>query len=145
MKKFIKNYPKFFVYFNDDIKKIREITENCGAGYRSMVLGPSGKVRPCLMLDENYFSFGNLTETSYKDLIREASKSTHFFYKLKNPNIADCNGCNLFPFCSGCFVRPIHASERLIENKNFRPCLRNEKINFFSMMDVLDYPCKKVN
>ena len=135
VKKFSEEYPNFFYAHEDRVRMIYETPRSCGAGFRSMVLGPSGGVRPCLMMDEKYFLFGNLTKISYKDFIKEASASTSFFHKLKSPNLDDCNRCRFYQFCVGCFVRPIYAMERAIEKNMPQTCFWNKKTMFFSMLN----------
>lgn len=141
IEKFSKKYPNFFYAYDDKVKKIYEATGNCGAGSRSIVLGPSGVVRLCVMLDEKYFSFGNLTKISYKDFFKEASASISFFHKSKSPNLDDCNGCRFYPFCAGCFVRPIYAMEKAKEKNIPQTCFWNEKTKFFSMLNN-DFPSR---
>ena len=97
----------FFTVSEEMERKIAGQTGNCGAGSRSMVLGPTGRVRPCLTLDERYLSLGDLTRTSYADFLRLAP--TGDFYHLKAPDPRECGDCSFCTFCANCIVAPIHA------------------------------------
>lgn len=79
---------------------------NCGAGWRSMVLGPSGVVRPCVMLDESVLNFGNLFQTDYLSLFEKAPTSR--FHSQSPPDPAACGDCSYHSFCRRCLTRPFH-------------------------------------
>jgi len=124
----------------DFIKVSVEVPENlyyhqrgsCGAGCRSLVLGPTGLVRPCPMLGEEYGHFGNLLETDYQDLMQRAPLGLH--YHVRVPDETSCEGCEHLYFCKGCFSRPFHAKANSVrKQKDFR-CAWNEQTHYFEAL-----------
>lgn len=109
---------------------------NCGAGSRSLVLGPSGNVRPCLMLGEEYGIFGNLLEEDYQTLVLRSPLSAN--YGIQLPNEVICEGCYYTRFCYGCFTRPFHAREHSYHRKMPFYCTWNEKTGYLDLMKQLE-------
>lgn len=105
---------------------------NCGAGSRSLVLGPTGNVRPCPMLSEENGIFGNLLEENYQTVIQRAPLSEH--YHLQMPDEATCQSCNYLYFCKGCFTRPFHACADAEHHQESLVCVWNEKTRYFDLM-----------
>lgn len=61
-----KEYGSFFNYITEE--QVQNVfgshSKNCGAGYRAVVIGPTGKVRPCPILPEKYLTIGDLSQES---------------------------------------------------------------------------------
>ena len=119
---FKKKYPDFFpVLSREYLEKLRE-KGNCGAGYNSVVMSPQGKVRPCVLLPEEYVVIGDLSTQSVHEVFR--SPVTNWFSTLRAPDEKMCNGCDYRYFCQSCFARGILVQQDLDE-----PCTwyrRNE-------------------
>jgi len=105
---------------------------NCGAGSRSLVLGPTGNVRPCPMLGEDYGIFGNLLRDDYEKVIHNAPLTKH--YELQMPDEASCKTCDYLYFCKGCFSRPFHACADAARKQKTYRCYWNENTHYFELM-----------
>jgi radical SAM protein with 4Fe4S-binding SPASM domain len=127
---FSEHYPDFFFVSTEMEKRIKGEIDNCGAGSRSMVLGPNGLVRPCLILGESYFSFGNLTKMSYLDFLQTQTPLISYFYHLKAPNHITCQECSFYASCVGCFAGQVAIMEKTHREGMEFQC-RWEKINNF--------------
>jgi len=90
-------------------------TNNCGAGTRSLVLGPTGKIRPCLVLPEKYLVIGDATKQSVADILSNPVLS--FLHELSSPGPGDCKGCIREMFCRYCYTRGL-----LAQSKFESPC-----------------------
>ncbi|MGB9935472.1 PqqD family peptide modification chaperone [Thermodesulfovibrio yellowstonii] len=118
-KKLKESYLNFFFSIDESqIERLSDPKKNCGAGWRSQVLGPTGKLRPCVMLDERKFIFGDLSKTSCEDLFRSAKEVIDFFHQIQPPDYTICSNCQYFQFCAGCIVRPL----LIIEKQQFYSC-----------------------
>jgi len=127
-----KLYPDFVNALIDSSNLSNVKKENCGAGWRSLVLGPTGDIRSCLMLGEEYGIFGNVIHESYMSIIKKISSD--YYYHLIPPNETDCNGCMYTYFCKGCFARPFAAYEHAKHNNVNMKCYWSEKTSFFQVM-----------
>ncbi len=76
----------------------------CGAGFKNIVISPSGNVRPCLLLPEEYFLIGNIIEEGIDVFQRDIVK---FFMKVKPPNPRVCRGCIYTYYCMPCIARGV--------------------------------------
>lgn len=85
-------------------------TNNCGAGTRSVVLGPTGKIRPCLVLPEEYLVIGDATKQSVADIL--SSPVLPFLHELRSPGTDACKGCIQEMFCRYCYTRGLLAQAK---------------------------------
>lgn len=79
---------------------------NCGIGWKNAVVGPSGLVRPCLLLSENNFAFADLR----KEGVRQAF-DRRIVFRLRDlpvPSDDTCGDCELRIYCTSCPVRALH-------------------------------------
>jgi radical SAM protein with 4Fe4S-binding SPASM domain len=107
-REFKERYPGFFFSVDESqIERLSDPKKNCGAGWRSQVLGPTGRLRPCAMLAETRFNFGDLSELSCKDLLSQQRERLSSFFELQPPDYQMCEHCSYFQFCAGCMVRPL--------------------------------------
>jgi len=90
---------------HDQIVEEHKSEINCGAGYKSAVLGPTGKVRPCLLLPESVLTFGDLTKESVSDVF--SNPVVPYLHQLKSPNEETCSNCNYELICRYCITRGI--------------------------------------
>lgn len=70
------------------------VENNCGAGSRSIVFDPEGKVRPCAMFPEE-FSGTVLFKPDVRSKITE----------IISPRKSICGDCEFLNYCAGCFLR----------------------------------------
>ena len=101
---------------------------NCGAGWRSLVLGPNGDVRPCVMVEPDAMAFGNLLDMDYVSFL-EAFNGT-FFRHLKAPGSEPCDGCPNHQYCHGCFARTLRANEVMVEEMGELRCAWRKHTGF---------------
>jgi radical SAM protein with 4Fe4S-binding SPASM domain len=96
-----KNYPNFVFKINHNL--LQE-SQNCGAGWRSIVIGPSGDLRPCVVMDEKQFTMDNIYQKSINDIF---NKNRYLFFKnIQKPDTNICNEkCPDMGFCLGCFYK----------------------------------------
>jgi len=132
--KLSETHPNFFFVSKEIEKRIKGDIDNCGAGSRSMVLGPTGLVRPCLILGEEYLSLGRLTKNSYSDFLKSAP--TSYLYHLKAPNVKTCQKCSFYTSCVGCFAGPVHVMEKALEKRIEHRCIWDETNNFISWLNM---------
>ncbi|MEM2915589.1 MAG: SPASM domain-containing protein, partial [Candidatus Bathyarchaeia archaeon] len=87
---------------------------NCGAGYRSCVLGPTGNVRFCLLLPEEYLIIGNLAKNSIEEVFRNSL--VECLSNISSPNRELCGECPHLYFCLPCTSRGIYKYEEIGHN-----------------------------
>jgi|MTBAKSStandDraft_1061840.scaffolds.fasta_scaffold00248_46 radical SAM protein with 4Fe4S-binding SPASM domain len=108
-----KEYPSFIgEREHDQIVDQHKSEVNCGMGYRTAVLSPSGKLRPCLMLPESALILGDLTKESVSDVF--SNPIVTFLSTLKAPNEETCANCEHELFCRYCITRGLE--RQLIES-----------------------------
>jgi radical SAM protein with 4Fe4S-binding SPASM domain len=76
--------------------------KNCGAGYKHIAISPNGKVRACLIMNEERLWFGDIRKENFKDIMAVKNPKLKMFYKMCAPSKNDCNGCELDHVCVGC-------------------------------------------
>lgn len=94
---------------------------NCGAGSRSIAISPSGAIRPCVTLEENYH-LGNIFQQTYKECL--SNPLSEVFEAIPAPNDQSCSHCELFGFCNRCYLRALIASKN-IKQCNWRSLLES--------------------
>ncbi|MBX9590103.1 MAG: radical SAM protein [Hyphomonadaceae bacterium] len=101
--------PGFYFAANDLMQSLSKPGENCGAGWRGIVVGPDGRVRACLTHRVEYMDFGKLDDIGLDGVLKaipgEALRS------VPSPNLMDCAGCMHLVFCAGCAARAMQAIE----------------------------------
>lgn len=110
-------YGEFFTYVEPELvlEKFRKAASNCGAGHRTAVLGPTGKVRPCPLLPEEVMTIGDLTKMSVAEVF--SNTVVEYLYHLPAPNEEFCRGCEYELYCKHCYVRGV-----VTQSKNPSPC-----------------------
>jgi len=80
--------------------------KNCGAGWRSVGIDPTGEVRPCLYLDAGRFRMGNVFTDEYRRIFNGGLANAFYqgfsFSAMDEPG---CEGCEHRLFCASCMVR----------------------------------------
>jgi len=101
---------------------------NCGAGWRSLVLGPNGDVRPCVMVEPQAMSFGNLLNQDYVSFLKTFNGT--FFRGLPAPGPKTCSGCPNEHYCHGCFARTLRANELMVVELGEMRCQWRSRTGF---------------
>ncbi|PCF85758.1 radical SAM/SPASM domain-containing protein [Staphylococcus delphini] len=102
---------------NKDIIPLISINENkannCGAGWRSIVMDPNGNIRPCALFPKE-FKIGNLKDSSYEEVF--SSDIVNKLWKLQSPQSSSlCSKeCPFSDYCTGCYLKGLNT------NKNHR-------------------------
>jgi radical SAM protein with 4Fe4S-binding SPASM domain len=82
---------------------------NCGAGSRTYAIDYDGNVRACNFSRDSK-RFGNVFSDSYETIFGQTAN--HLFRNAPSPGGAECEGCNYYHYCQGCFVKAFMVSER---------------------------------
>lgn len=99
-----------FVYFGEHTAlDVSSPSENCGAGWRGVAIGPDGTVRSCVMHSPDHLNFGSLEKHSVADVF--AAMPGDVIRNVPAPNFEDCAGCQHISFCAGCSARAVQATE----------------------------------
>lgn len=108
---FSAKYPGFFhAPSEEETHRFLDPTQNCGAGWRGAVLGPTGKLRPCVVLPEESMILGDLSIMSYKEALERAARMQFALHDASTPSREACGSCSSLPYCTGCLVRPFLAT-----------------------------------
>jgi radical SAM protein with 4Fe4S-binding SPASM domain len=93
----------------------REFTsEDCGAGRTFWTLGPTGNIRPCNYLSEDYLVCGNLLREDFHTVFNRDPATR--FSTLKFPCKEICGDCTYLPHCNKCFCNGVLMYKKLKEN-----------------------------
>jgi len=111
VEQFHEKHGDFFRYVDSETIRERQNIPNCGAGHRTAVMGPAGKVRPCLLLREEYLVIGDLTVQSVEDVF--SNPVTTYLHNLESPSAETCRDCNWALYCRYCITRAILTQEKL--------------------------------
>jgi len=84
---------------------------NCGAGYRTAALGPTGEVRPCPILPEQYLMIGDLTKQSVSEVFSNPIVAK--LHELEWPSEEICGECKYTLYCRYCHTRGIVTQAKL--------------------------------
>lgn len=83
----------------------------CGAGYRTYVMDPAGRIRPCVTFDDRTAVYGSLRTQSPRELFRSEIAAAFAQVVPPQPNV--CGQCEHRVFCQGCPLRGLIAAEWL--------------------------------
>ncbi len=99
----VKKYPEFTATLEDAELNMVDLVGNCGLGWKSLVVDPQGRLRPCSFLDSSEFVIGNAAEEKLSDIL---SRDVVFALReLKSPGEKTCKNCKYAMFCKGCVVK----------------------------------------
>lgn len=126
----MKKYKKYIDVVNPRyLQRMVEGKENCGIGYRSWVIEPSGNVRPCLLMPENLINIGNIFQESIEKIVHKPVINALF--KVRGGNSTkECSSCMFSSYCHLCFYRTLQKAI------NYPDCTW---INKESVKEVLKY------
>ncbi|WP_288071901.1 radical SAM protein [Pyrococcus sp.] len=86
--------------------------ENCGAGWRSVTIGPDMILRMCVISDSTRDSFVRIDPNNVESAFIEALDGMTFFYTLRAPGHDVCGDCKFLNFCSPCILRARYVLEK---------------------------------
>ena len=94
----------FLVYADSrTLQDILQRERNCGAGHRTMVLGPTGRLRPCPMFPDTAQAIGDLSLQSISEAL--SNPIVGFFFNLIPPSPVSCGNCDKTYYCRHCLTR----------------------------------------
>lgn len=79
--------------------------QNCGGGWRSIVIDPEGNIKPCVFIKKEECIIGNLIKENPEDIFKK--ERILKFYKLSLPKKEICDECENLYYCEFCFARAI--------------------------------------
>lgn len=82
---------------------------NCGLGWKNVVVGPSGLVRPCLVFPESTFAFADLKKEHIPECFAKSILSR--LRELPPPCDEICRDCELRIYCTTCPARGLSNRE----------------------------------
>ncbi|MEA2054773.1 MAG: PqqD family peptide modification chaperone [Candidatus Thermoplasmatota archaeon] len=89
---------KITVETKDKPRKIKP--RNCGAGYRMLVISPTGEVRPCPIISDERLVIGNIKNEGIKNILNHRIAKT--LPEVIAPIKEICGECKYFYRCEGC-------------------------------------------
>lgn len=92
-----------------------EIT-NCGAGWRSITIGPDLKARMCVISDSNRDTMFRIDPSNIESSFKKASDVMSFFHDILAPGPAICGNCKFSNFCTPCVLRARYVIEKGLIN-----------------------------
>lgn len=114
-----------------------KLGSNCGAGSRSLALGPDGRIRPCFLVNEVIPAFKNILDMPLEEAL--ACAPLAFFHNLEPPSPELCGDCRYTIFCYGCIARPFISWDRAKkEGKPFR-CFWSISTGFGKQVGIMPY------
>ncbi|UXR76160.1 MULTISPECIES: SPASM domain-containing protein [unclassified Staphylococcus] len=89
--------------------------DNCGAGWRSIVMDPNGNIRPCALFPKE-FVIGNLKKQSYEEVF--SSEIVNHLYSLQSPQKSSfCSDeCSFKEYCAGCYLKGLNTNKSSRKN-----------------------------
>jgi len=87
-------------------------SHNCGAGWKTVAVGPDGGVRPCVMAEDTRDTLGTLDFRDPTAFFEAVGDVTEAFHDRTPPNEDVCGDCSNLHFCRNCILR----SRATVEN-----------------------------
>ncbi len=100
-----KEHSDYVLKSSDAGRQYAEKCGNCGAGWRSLVVGPTGDVRFCLTNYDKWSIIGNLLAQDLAEIC--AGPKVRFFRNLHWPEEKVCGDCEHYWYCGRCAMRGI--------------------------------------
>jgi len=101
---------------------------NCGAGSRSITIGPDGDIRPCFLVNKKSHRYKNIIAESLSNAL--AGAPLEFFRTLEPPSLEICLDCQFNAYCFGCIARPLLAWDRAKKSGLKIECLWDRETGF---------------
>lgn len=110
---------------NPAIKELNNFFNNCGAGYKNLVITPYGDVKPCFLSSE---TFGNLINENIEDIL--CNKEMDKWANCEAPKESICKDCKYYTYCNGCIVRGVKTANI------YEDCKMKEKFKKFGFLEL---------
>ncbi len=103
--KIIFKYKNFIqIIEREEMENMRKY-QNCGGGWRSIVIDPEGNIKPCVFIKKEECTIGNIIKENPEDIFKK--DKIFKFYKLSLPQKETCGECENLYYCEFCFARAI--------------------------------------
>ncbi|WP_135821800.1 radical SAM protein [Halostella litorea] len=106
-------------------------SHNCGAGWKTVTVGPDGEVRPCVMAEDGRDGLGTLDfedPTAFFEAVGDVTKA---FHDRTPPNKDICGDCSNLHFCRNCILR----SRATVENDFTDVCRYGPHVRMERLLD----------
>lgn len=124
---YAERYPQFMIWYTEEeLDMMRKTLSNCGAGWKTVTVGPDGEIRPCVMMEEGIIAQGNIKKQSIEDIMKNTFKFD--FDTLRMPDKEDCGDCFNGPYCRYCYYRAILTNRERV-NQGMDICEWAKKYN----------------
>ena len=124
---------KDFIHLVTEDQKKGLAALNCGVLHRSVVLGPDGELRPCVMFGGDVIKIGNIYKQSFDEIF--SGPLGAFFSKLHGPKPELCGDCRHTGYCGHCVLKGVKMAKK-------GPCAWAEKTGV--MKFVQGAPSEKI-
>ena len=108
IREYSKKYENFISFLPENYHNQmnnKNFLHNCGLGWKTMTIGPDGKVRPCVMCNDGVFNWGNVITDSFENILKNPLVET--LSKANLPNSKTCERCQCKLFCMYCIYRAV--------------------------------------
>ncbi len=116
----------------EKVKSMKDDMINCGAGWRTVAIGPDGTVRPCIIMEENIVNIGNVNEDSIVNIMNQ--ELVNKLHSLPWPVDGECTSCPNELFCKWCSYRAFTINKERI-NQGLGLCRWANKNNLNEVID----------
>lgn len=122
-----------------DEKKELPTCQSCLAGRGKIAINYEGDIYPCMLLNEEKYSLGNVLEiNSLKRFFEEKhSRDTKGYINMKNlmpQYLENCRTCNVRAFCVHCYPE----FRKYVENDNFKELCKYQREALQYIWEVWD-------
>jgi len=107
-----KNFGDIIPIVNLEHLGKNEFNINCGAGWRSVVIDPKLRIRPCVVSDSEKDVIGKISPYYPKSSFEAIKDVTSVYANLEVPNKKICKDCKFLNFCIPCPLRAREIIER---------------------------------
>lgn len=101
---------KDFIHFVTEDQKKGLAAMNCGVLHRSVVLGPDGELRPCVMFGGDVIKIGNIYKQSFEEIFGGPLGTV--FSKLHGPKPELCGDCAHTGYCGHCVLKGVKMAKK---------------------------------
>jgi radical SAM protein with 4Fe4S-binding SPASM domain len=124
----VSKYKEFIQLINKEEYEKMMNYQNCGGGWKSIVMDPEGNLKPCVFISNKECNIGNLLKEDPYEIFKK--EKIFKLYKLSLPKKEICNGCENFSYCAFCFSRAIS------KYKEKKDCLWAKSQNIEEIFDL---------
>jgi radical SAM protein with 4Fe4S-binding SPASM domain len=127
-----KRHGEYLAAFpREQMEALQRRNVNCGAGWRAMTVGPNGKVRPCVMVDERQICLGDINQESILEISRKPIVQR--MRTIPAPLKEYCEHCESETFCKYCIYRGLVRNAERVKN-GLEGCAWAKRFNLESIL-----------